>query len=222
MRWRVPATATPTERLDHVERLLGTEAFPLMPDGLPVRRGRVRLLAVARGLLRRDLDPPRSRRGAARRCRTTSPPRWTWSCGRWPADPGRRRGGRGAPRAGLRRPSWHGVPDRALPAAVQRGLADFLAATATGRWPRSTRACPAGPRSPSTCSGVMANYLRLDDPRPAPGRPVRAPARRPRGDRSRELDGAGPAAGRVRAALVGLARWAGPRAGRPAGDCRSS
>ena len=45
-RWRIPASATPAERLDAVEERLGTDTFLVMPTRLPVRRRRA---AVDRG-----------------------------------------------------------------------------------------------------------------------------------------------------------------------------
>ncbi len=84
-RWRIPASATPAERLDAVEERLGTDTFLVMPSVFPYAGRRA---AVDRGrpsAWRRPIwtrcSSPRS--GAA--CRTTSPPRWISSCGGWPA-----------------------------------------------------------------------------------------------------------------------------------------
>ena len=106
-------------------------------------------------------------------CRTTSPPRWTWSCGGSPAPSGRT-----PPRPSCccrrRRQPSRAAGETALCRRSSRTASRTSSAgTATAPSPRSTSACPAGPTTRRTSSACIANYLRLDDDRAAPGRRVR-------------------------------------------------
>ena len=149
-------------------------------------------------------------------CRTTSPPRWISSCGGWPAGSAPTRVGRGVRRRESTAAAGAGVP---RPGRCRRspstGSPASCAATGTARSPRSTSACPAGRDDPSHMLGVLANYLRLDDPDLAPDAPVRrrraaaeamidravgrapAPAGRLRGPRRRLRPAPGAAADRA-------------------------
>ena len=105
-----------------------------------------------------------------------------------------------------------------LPPALQAGLTEFLAAYGHrgGRRDRP-RACRAGPRTRRHILGVLANYLRLDDPAAGAGRPV-PPRRRARPRRMVDALAAPSRAGAAgpRARCVRFALAAGPAAGRPA------
>ena len=56
-RWRIPASATPTERLDAVEERLGTDTFLVMPSVFPYAAAGLLSIAVAQRLAPADLDP---------------------------------------------------------------------------------------------------------------------------------------------------------------------
>ena len=170
----------------------------------PRRRG-----ASSRSALARRVAGARSRRAHRRTrccagCRTTSPPTWTWSCGRWPRGWTRRR----RPRCrGARPPSWPAVPrPHAAAGAAARAGARSSPSTATARRPRSTSACRAGPTTRPRCSGRWPTTCGITDPptTPTPG----SPAGRPRPRRpSRQV------VAEVRRRLRGSARWS------PASPC---
>ena len=94
------------------------------------------------------------------------------------ADPRRRRVGRGLRRRD-RRPSWpRAYRDRTLPPVAQRGIAAFLRRYGHRAVAEIDLGMPRWSDDPSHLIGVIANYLRLDDPELAPAGPVR-----PRGGR---------------------------------------
>ncbi|GAA1200973.1 PEP/pyruvate-binding domain-containing protein [Pseudonocardia alaniniphila] len=162
----LPADAAPEQRLDHVQRVL-TQLFPIMPRVAPVFVSGLAMLAVARKLAGDDLD------GAASHEVLRSLPHNTttemdlelWALAtRLRGDAGAAEALRGTPAAELA----CCYRDGALPPVLQQGLRAFLAR----HWHRAVAEIDLGmPRwsdDPSHVLGVLANYLRLDDPELAP------------------------------------------------------
>ena len=169
-RWRLPASATPTERLDAVEERLGTDTFLVMPRVFPYaaagsavdrgrpapRAGRAGPGAVRRGPAR--LAAQRHHRDGSRAVAAGQP------------DRRRPRGRRGAgARCRRRRRRGRTRRERSRP-AIQDGLADFLAAYGHRAVAEIDLGMPRWRDDPTHLLGVLANYLQLDDPDLAPER----------------------------------------------------
>ena len=183
-RWRIPAAATPTDRLDAVEERLGTDTFLVMPSVFPYAAAGLMSIAVAQRLAPADLDPVLfaevTARSAAQRHHRDG------SRAVAAGQPDRRRP-RGRPVAVLDVGGGSGAGVRAGRAARRRSRRVSPTSwrrTVTAPSPRSTSACPAGATTPTHLLGVLANYLQLDDPDLAPERPVRR-RRSDRGGRDR-------------------------------------
>ena len=169
-RWRIPASATPTDRLDAVEERLGTDTFLVMPSVFPYAAAGLLSIAVAQRLAPADLDPvlfAEVRRGLPHNVTTEMDLELWRLASRIGADPeaARALASMSAPAAA------QAYAQGALPAA-DPGRARRASSPRTGiaRSPRSTSACPAGATTRPTCSGCSANYLQLDDPDLAPER----------------------------------------------------
>ncbi|MDQ0076411.1 PEP/pyruvate-binding domain-containing protein [Arthrobacter oryzae] len=200
----VPAKATAAERLNHAERILGEELFPIVPAVLPLPALGFALLGLAgklaghgveagalqpvlRGLpnnVTTEMDLAlwqlatdiRAHAGAAAAFEESSPPELA----------ARYRAGE-------------------LPAVVQSGLAGFLARYGHRAVAEIDLGMPRWSDDPGHVLGVLANYLKLDDPALAPDRQF-ANAAREAEARIEQLTAAagsrgGPAA-RLRARLV--------------------
>ena len=112
-------------------------------------------------------SPATSRRCYAA-CRTISPPKWIWPYGIWPAKSGRTRQPRGrlrnTPAAELARQFNLGL----LPPSAQGGLAEFLCRYGHRAVAEIDLGMPRWSDDPAHLLGVLANYLRLDNPELAP------------------------------------------------------
>ncbi|GAA3834097.1 phosphoenolpyruvate synthase [Sphaerisporangium flaviroseum] len=155
-----PAGMTPAQRLDHVERVLSTRVLPMMPNIVPgplagglmlglagrLLRGRVKpgeLLAVLRGLpnnVTTEMDLALWH--AATRIRADEP--------------------------SARALSGPALPEGELPPVLRKELTEFLAKYGHRAVAEIDLGVPRWSDDPSHVLGVLANYLRLDDPALAP------------------------------------------------------
>jgi pyruvate,water dikinase len=162
----LPADAAPEQRLDHVQRVL-TQLFPIMPRVAPVFAAGLAMLAVARKLAGDDLD------GAASHEVLRSLPHNTttemdlelWALAtRLRGDAAAAEALRGTPVAEL----TGRYRDGELPPALQQDLEAFLARHGHRAVAEIDLGMPRWSDDPSHVLGVLANYLRLDDPELAP------------------------------------------------------
>ncbi|WP_224048347.1 PEP/pyruvate-binding domain-containing protein [Arthrobacter sp. NicSoilB4] len=201
----VPAGSTPVQRLDHVERILGHELFPVVPNILPLPALGFALLAGAGRLLGHGagtgaLQPVL--RGLPNNV-TTEMDLALWQlAAAIRADAAAAAVFDGAVIDGA------GVPAlarryraRELPAVVQSGLAGFLARYGHRAVAEIDLGMPRWSDDPSHILGVLANYLRLDDPGLAPDRQFSKAEREAEAQVERLAAAAGER-GRLRAALV--------------------
>ena len=192
-RWRIPASATPTQRLDAVEERLGS-TFLAMPGVFPYAAAGLLSIAVARRLAPTDLDPTvfaEVRRGLPHNV-TTEMDLDLWRlAGQIGADPP------AAAALTSRSPAEaaQAYAEGSLPAAIQRGLADFLATYGHRAVAEIDLGMPRWRDDPAHLLGVLANYLQLADPQLAPERQF--------------AEGASIAAGAVER-IVAATRAAGP------------
>ena len=196
----VPADATPGQRLDHVERILGRELFPVAPNILPLPALGFALLAAAGKLSGPAAGPgpvQQVLRGLPNNV-TTQMDLALWRL----ASAIRADAGSAAVFDSVAVPELvRRYRAHELPAAVQSGLAGFL-----GRYGHRAVAeidvgMPRWSDDPAHILGVLANYLRLEDPDQAPDRQFSRAAR----DAESEIDRLAAAAGersRLRAVLV--------------------
>ncbi len=174
-RWRTPASATPADRLDAVEERLGTDTFLVMPTVFPYAAAGLVSIAMARRLAPADLDPvlfAEVRRGLPHNV-TTEMDLDLWRlASRIGTDPeaARALGSMTTPAAA------QAYAEGALPVAIQTGLADFLAAYGHRAVAEIDLGMPRWRDDPTHLLGVLANYLRLDDPDLAPERQFAAGA----------------------------------------------
>ncbi|HEY5980855.1 MAG TPA: PEP/pyruvate-binding domain-containing protein [Microlunatus sp.] len=204
-RWQIPASATPTERLDAVEERLGTDTFLVMPSVFPYAAAGLMSIAVARRLAP-DLDPvlfAEVRRGLPHNV-TTEMDLDLWRlASRIGADPDAARSLTTMSAAAAGRAYAQGT----LPAVIQDGLGVFLEAYGHRAVAEIDLGMPRWRDDPSHLLGVLANYLQLDDPDLAPERQFFDGARIAESaiDRIvRDTRRSGPA-GPLRAAVVRLA-----------------
>jgi phosphohistidine swiveling domain-containing protein len=168
-RWRIPASATPAERLDAVEERLGTDTFLVMPSVFPYAAAGLLSIAVAQRLAPAGLDPvlfAEVRRGLPHNVTTEMDLELWRLASRIGADPAAARSlaSMSAPEAA--RAYAQGV----LPAVIQDGLAGFLAAYGHRAVAEIDLGMPRWRDDPTHLLGVLANYLQLDDPDLAPER----------------------------------------------------
>ena len=209
-RLALPAAATAAQRLDHVDQALATEIIPLVPNVLPAAVAGFRHARAGRPPARRPRHGPatadRAARPAAQRHDRDGPR----AVGRWPPDPRRTR----PPRAAAARHP-HGRAGRALPRR------DAARRSQRRRWPGSCAryghravaeidlGLPRWSEDPAHVLGVLANYLRLEDPALAPDalfargaaeaeQMIDDPSSRRRGRPARPRSSASPSAGRGR------------------------
>ena len=193
--------------------------FPAVPRMFPVWLPGLLLLRAAQAAGRRRAGRGAGRRGAALAARTTSPRRWTWSCGRWPP-------GCAADAASAATLSGD-TGGRAGP-AVPAGHAAAHPAGRAGRLPGPPRAPGRGRDRPRPAPLVRRSDLRARGagqlpaagrPRAGPGRPVRPGRAGGRGDDRRVVADVRRRSA-PRAALRGLDAAPGAPAGRDARDAQ--
>lgn len=201
----VPAGSTPAQRLDHVERILGHELFPVVPNILPLPALGFALLAFAGRLLGGSAGPGALQpvlRGLPRNV-TTEMDLALWQlASEIRADPA----AAAVFDAGVFDDA--AVPElarryraRGLPAVVQSGLAGFLSRYGHRAVAEIDLGMPRWSDDPAHILGVLANYLRLDDPGQAPDRQFSKAAREAEAHVARLAAVAGER-GRLRGALV--------------------
>ncbi|HSL36167.1 MAG TPA: PEP/pyruvate-binding domain-containing protein [Arthrobacter sp.] len=201
----VPAGSTPVQRLDHVERILGHELFPVVPNILPLPALGFALLAAAGRLLGPDAGPGALQpvlRGLPNNV-TTEMDLALWRlASAIRADAGSAAAFEGAVF------DETGVPElvrryraRDLPAVMQSGLAGFLGRYGHRAVAEIDLGMPRWSDDPAHILGVLANYLRLDDPGQAPDR-LFSKAARDAETQVERLAAAAGERGRLRAALV--------------------
>ncbi len=201
----VPAGSTPVQRLDHVERILGQELFPVVPNILPLPALGFALLAAAGRLLGRAAGPGALQpvlRGLPNNV-TTEMDLALWQL----ASAIRADAGSAAVFEGAVFDET-GVPElvrryraRELPAVMQSGLAGFLGRYGHRAVAEIDLGMPRWSDDPAHILGVLANYLRLDDPGQAPDR-LFSKAARDAETQVERLAAAAGERGRLRAALV--------------------
>ena len=167
----MPAGATATQRLDHVERILGRHVFPVVPAILPLPALGFALLAAAgklagnpgNGALQEVL------RGLPNNV-TTEMDLDLWSLATAirndPASAAVFEENR-CPRLARR----YRAAD--LPGVLQSGLSDFLSRYGHRAVAEIDVGMPRWSDDPTHILGVLANYLRVDDPGARPGPAVR-------------------------------------------------
>lgn len=163
----VPAGATAAQRLDHAERILGTEVFPVVPTILPLPALGFALLAVAGKLVGRRMESGELQavlRGLPNNV-TTEMDLDLWRlAAAIRAHPESAAVFAGQPLPELVRRYRSG----GLPAVVQSGLAGFLSRYGHRAVAEIDLGMPRWSDDPAHILGVLANYLRLEDPALAP------------------------------------------------------
>ncbi len=205
-RWRIPASATPADRLDAVEERLGTDTFLVMPTVFPYAAAGLLSIAVAQRLAPAGQDPvdfAEVRRGLPHNV-TTEMDLDLWRlASRIGADPVA-----ASTLTSLSAPAAaQAYAQGALPAVIQDGLAGFLTTYGHRAVAEIDLGMPRWRDDPTHLLGVLANYLQLDDPDLAPERQFADGARIAEAAIDRIVAStrrSGPA-GPLRAALVGLA-----------------
>lgn len=168
-RWRLGPDLSPGARLDAVEARLGTDTFVIMPTVFPYAAAGLLSMAIARRLAPDDLDPTLFadvRRGLPHNG-TTEMDLELWQLAAAigldaearavlvDSEPGR-----------LAAAYTRGE----LPSVVQDGLAGFLEQYGHRAVAEIDLGMPRWSDEPEHLLGVLANYLRLDDPELAPDR----------------------------------------------------
>ncbi|MFJ2034214.1 PEP/pyruvate-binding domain-containing protein [Streptosporangium sp. NPDC087985] len=162
-----PATATSRQRLDRVEQILGTRAFPLLPEIIPGAAAGFAMLGLAYRLLGDRARPGELQtvlRGLPHNV-TTEMDLALWHLAeRIRADDGAASLMLSTPAAELAGRFHAG----SLPGAVQKGLSGFLKVYGVRTVAEIDLGVPRWSEDPTHIIGVLANYLRLDDPALAP------------------------------------------------------
>ncbi|WP_426997911.1 PEP/pyruvate-binding domain-containing protein [Pseudarthrobacter sp. N5] len=194
------AGATPLERLDHAERILGQQLFPIVPAIIPLPVLGFAMLAVAGKLLggrERRGDLQRILRGLPNNV-TTEMDLELWRLATEIRADGDSAGVlAGEPLTVLARRYRSGD----LPGVVQSGLADFLDRYGHRAVAEIDLGMPRWSEDPTHILGVLANYLRQDDPAQAPDKQFGKAAREADAEAAALVAEAG-ARGRLRAAVV--------------------
>ncbi|MER5650669.1 PEP/pyruvate-binding domain-containing protein [Streptosporangium sp. NPDC002524] len=162
-----PGDATPAQRLDHVERVLSRQIFPLLPTIAPAAAAGFVMLGLAAKALGDRARPGELQtvlRGLPHNV-TTEMDLALWRLAT------RVREDResvslllGTPAAELAERFRAG----SLPGVAQRGLADFLSVYGVRAVAEIDLGLPRWSEDPTHIIGVLANYLRLEDPALAP------------------------------------------------------
>ncbi len=166
-RLTVPAGVTAAQRLDHAQHLLATEVIPIMPAVTPVAGAGFLGLALATKLARGDVEPgewDEVLRGLPHNV-TTEMDLELWALAtQIRAD--------AAAAAALREQTpaalAHRFANRDLPPLLQGGLEEFLSGHGHHAVAEIDVGMPRWSDDPTYIVGVLANYLRLDDPDLAP------------------------------------------------------
>ncbi|MGH3871079.1 MAG: PEP/pyruvate-binding domain-containing protein [Pseudonocardiaceae bacterium] len=166
-RLTVPVGATSAQRVDHVQRLLHTTVIPIMPTVVPVAGAGFLALALAGKLARDDVEPgewDELLRGLPHNV-TTEMDLELWALAtRIRAD--------AAAAAALRETTPAALAQRFtshdLPPLLHHGLAEFLSRYGHRAVAEIDVGMPRWSDDPAHILGVLANYLRLDDPDLAP------------------------------------------------------
>ncbi|MER5625256.1 PEP/pyruvate-binding domain-containing protein [Streptosporangium sp. NPDC002544] len=169
LRGRLPAPrgATPAERLDHVERMLGGQIFPLLPTIAPAAAAGFAMLGLAALVL-----GDRARPGELETVLRGLPHNVTteMDLALWRLAARIREDGEaaslllGTPAAELAERFHAGT----LPGVLGDGLADFLSGYGVRAVAEIDLGLPRWSEEPTHILGVLANYLRLEDPALAP------------------------------------------------------
>lgn len=162
-----PAEATPAQRLDRVERMLGEQAITLLPRMAPVPAAGFALFGLAYRLLGDHAGPgdlTTVLRGLPHNV-TTEMDLALWRLAeRIRADASTTALLLATPAAELAE-RFH---DGTLPAVAQRGLGEFLSVYGVRAVAEIDLGVPRWSEDPTHIIGVLANYLRLKDPALAP------------------------------------------------------
>jgi len=166
-RLALPAGAAPIQRLDHVERVLATELIPLLPTIAPGAVPGFLMLALASRLLGDRARPGEVQsvlRGLPHNV-TTEMDLALWEvANRIRTDPAAAELMRTAPTGELVERFHAGT----LPPVAAAALAGFLARYGERAVAEIDLGLPRWSEDPAHVLGVIANYLRLDDPALAP------------------------------------------------------
>ncbi|WP_115787132.1 PEP/pyruvate-binding domain-containing protein [Arthrobacter silvisoli] len=175
-RLAVPADASPRERLEHAERILGRELFRILPNTLPPALAGFAMLGLVRRILGGKAPWDELQlviRGLPNNV-TTEMDLSLWHLAQAiKADPDSVEAfANTAPQdlAGQYR-------DGGLPTAVQSGLAAFLAEYGHRAVAEIDLGMPRWADDPTHIIGILANYLRLQDPELAPDKQFAKAAR---------------------------------------------
>ena len=200
----VPDTATPAERLEQAERILGERLFHIVPAVMPLPALGFALLAVA-GKLAGQGSESGALQGVLRGLPNNVTTEMDLALWQLATDirshPGAAAVFEGASPAELARRYRSG----GLPAVVQSGLAGFLARYGHRAVAEIDLGMPRWSDDPAHILGVLANYLKLDDPALAPDRQFANAAREAEAqiERLTAIAGSkGGPAGRLRARMV--------------------
>jgi rifampicin phosphotransferase len=163
----LPETATPMERLEHVERSLGGHLVTLAPKLVPSAAAGLGMLGVASRLLGPDASGTEIQtvlRGLPHNVTTVMDLSLWDLASAIRRDEASARRLLGEPATALAAAFRAGT----LPPAAQRGVADFLGAYGHRAVAEIDLGLPRWSDDPAHVLGVLANYLRLDDPALAP------------------------------------------------------
>jgi pyruvate,water dikinase len=166
-RLALPETATATERLDHVERALGREIIAMGPQLLPAAAAGLGMLGVAGPLLGEDATATELQtvlRGLPHNVTTVMDLELWRLASTIRKDETAARRLLGEPTAELARSFREGT----LPATAQQGLSDFLRVYGHRAVAEIDIGMPRWSDDTAHVLGVLANYLRLEDPALAP------------------------------------------------------
>jgi pyruvate,water dikinase len=163
----VPASASAAQRLDHAQRLLHTAVVPIMPTVVPAAGAGFLALALAGRLARNDVEPGELGevlRGLPHNV-TTEMDLELWALAATiRADAPAAAALHEATPAALA----HRYGSRDLPPVLQQGLAEFLSRHGHHAVAEIDLGMPRWSDDPTHILGVLANYLRLDNPHRAP------------------------------------------------------
>ncbi|WP_200939351.1 PEP/pyruvate-binding domain-containing protein [Arthrobacter sp. Leaf337] len=200
----VPATATPAERLDQAERILGERLFHIVPAVMPLPALGFGLLAVAGKLAGQGAESG-ALQGVLRGLPNNVTTEMDLALWQLATDIRSHAGAaavfEGASPTELARQYRSG----GLPGVVQSGLAGFLARYGHRAVAEIDLGMPRWSDDPAHILGVLANYLKLDDPALAPDRQFANAAREAEAqiERLTAIAGSkGGPAGRLRARVV--------------------
>jgi phosphohistidine swiveling domain-containing protein len=163
----VPAGVTAAQRLDHAQRLLASSVVPIIPAVAPVTVAGFLARALAGKLTRDDVEPgelDEVLRGLPHNL-TTEMDLELWAlAARIRADAAAAAALRGVTPTVLA----HRFTSRDMPPLLQRGLEEFLSRHGYRAVAEIDVGMPRWSDDPTYVLGVLANYLRLEDPDLAP------------------------------------------------------